>query len=144
MNTCPPQLFMTPTQAALVTQSFDAIWSVRRPLCEAFYRRFFELAPDTRNLFPADLERQYLRLMDMIAAIVGALDQRDLFQSIIRQAGRRHANFGVKPRHFDAFGKALISTLDDQLGPAFSPDTRQAWMMLYEIVKAEMIKAAVP
>jgi hemoglobin-like flavoprotein len=142
MNTCPPQPFMTPAQATLVTQSFDAIWSIRRRFCEAFYRRFFDLAPDTQTLFPADLERQYLRLMDMIVAIVGALDQRDLFQSIIRQAGRRHANFGVKPWHFDAFGEALILTLDDQLGRAFSPDTRQAWMMLYEMVREEMIRTA--
>lgn len=134
---------MTPVQAALVTQSFDAIWSVRRQFCEAFYQRFFELAPDTRNLFPPELEPQYLRLMDMIAAIVGALDQRDLFQSIIRQAGQRHANFGVKPRHFDAFGKALISTVDQQLGRrAFSPDTREAWMILYEMVREQMIRAA--
>jgi hemoglobin-like flavoprotein len=140
MNTCSRQL--SPTEATLVTQSFDAIWSIRRRFCHAFYRRFFELAPDTRNLFPADLEPQYLRLVDMIAAIVGALDQRDLFQSAIRQAGRRHASFGVKPWHFDAFGKALISTLDDQLGEAFSPDARRAWMMLYEMVREEMIRSA--
>lgn len=140
MNTCSPQL--APTQATLVTQSFDAIWSIRRQFCHAFYRRFFELAPDTRNLFPADLEPQYLQLMDMIAAIVGALDQRDLFQSTIRQAGHRHAIFGVKPRHFDLFGKALISTLDEQLGHVFSPDTRRAWVMLYEIVREQMIRSA--
>ena len=41
--------------------------------------------------FPADLERQHLKLMDMIAAIVGALDQQKLFQSLIHHTGRQHA-----------------------------------------------------
>ena len=43
-----------------------------------FCRRFFELAPETRSLFPNDLERQYLTLMDMMAAIIGALDRQEL------------------------------------------------------------------
>jgi hypothetical protein len=30
------------------------------------------------------MERQYLKLMDMIAAIAGTLDKREMFQSIIR------------------------------------------------------------
>jgi hemoglobin-like flavoprotein len=49
------------------------------------------------------MERQHLKLMDMIAAIVGALDKREIFQSIIRHMGRQHAQFGVKSSHFVAF-----------------------------------------
>src|SRR5215813_4910827 len=48
------------------------------------------------------------KLMDMIAAIVGALDERELFQLIISHTGRQHARFGVKSSHFVAFGDALI------------------------------------
>jgi hypothetical protein len=61
---------VTPEQTELVRQSFDAIWPVRRKLADQFYRRFFELAPDAQGLFRSDMERQYLKLMDMIAAIV--------------------------------------------------------------------------
>jgi hemoglobin-like flavoprotein len=67
---------MAPEQVELVRKSFDAIWSVRRQLAGQFYHRFFELAPDAQGLFPSDMERQHLKLMDAIAAIVGALDQR--------------------------------------------------------------------
>jgi hemoglobin-like flavoprotein len=73
---------VTPEQTELVRQSFDAIWPVRRKLADQFYRRFFELAPDAQSLFRSDMERQYLKLMDMIAAIVGTLDKREMFQSI--------------------------------------------------------------
>ena len=75
---------MTPEQIELVRKSFDALWPFRRKLAEQFYGRFFELAPDTRRLFPNNLEWQQLKLMDTVAAIVGTLDERELFQSIIR------------------------------------------------------------
>src|SRR5262245_59183374 len=48
------------------------------------------------RLFPKDMERQQLKLMDTVAAIVGALDERELFQSIISHTGRKHADFGVR------------------------------------------------
>jgi hemoglobin-like flavoprotein len=75
---------LTPEQIELVRKSFDALWPFRRKLAEQFYGRFFELAPDTRRLFPKDMERQQLKLMDTVAAIVGTLDEGELFQSIIR------------------------------------------------------------
>ena len=132
---------MTPEQVELIRRSFDAIWSIRRKLAESFYRRFFELAPDAQRLFPSDLERQHLKFMDMIAAIVGALDQRELFQSLIHHSGRQHAQFGARPAHFVAFGEALIWGLEQQFGPAFTPELKQAWITLYDAVQEEMIRA---
>jgi hemoglobin-like flavoprotein len=68
--------------------------------------------------------------MDMIAALVGALDERDLFQSIIREAGRGHADFGVTPSHFVAFGAALIASLEQQFAGDFTPVVCEAWVAL--------------
>jgi hemoglobin-like flavoprotein len=107
---------MTPEQIDLVRRSFDAISPVRRKLANLSYSQFFELAPDARRLFPDDLERQHLKLMDMIAAIVGALEQRELFQSLIKHTGRQHAQFGVQLPHYDAFRDASISSLSEQFG----------------------------
>ena len=116
---------MTQEQIDLIRRSFDAIWPVRRNLANLFYSRFFELAPDAKPLFPSDMERQHLKLMDMIAAIVGALDKGELFQSLISHTGRQHAQFGVKSSHFVAFGNALIWGLEQQFGDAFTPELRK-------------------
>ena len=132
---------MTPEQADLITQSFDTIWTVRRKLATTFYGRFFELAPDARRLFPGDMERQHLKLMDSIAALVGALDKRALLQSVVSESGQHHVGFGAKPPHFAAFGNALIWGLEQQLGAAFTPELRTAWTTLYDAVQAEMIRA---
>jgi hemoglobin-like flavoprotein len=132
---------MTPEQVDLIRQSFDAIWPVRRKLTVAFYDRFFELAPDAQRLFPKDMERQHLKLMDSIAAIVGALDKRDLFQSVVSETGRHHVGYGAKSSHFTAFGDALIWGLERQFGAAFTPELKTAWMTLYDAVQGEMMRA---
>jgi hemoglobin-like flavoprotein len=131
---------MTPEQVDLVRHSFDAMWPVRRKLADIFYTRFFELAPDAKRLFPSDMERQHLKLMDSIAAIVGALDKRELFQSIISHTGRQHAQFGATASHFAAFGDALIWGLETQFGAAFTPQLKEAWMKLYQDVASEMLR----
>ena len=133
---------MTPEQIDLVRSSFDALWPFRRKLADQFYSRFFELAPDTRRLFPNDMERQQLKLMDTLAAIVATLDQREICQSIIGHTGRKHADFGVQTSHFTAFGEALIWGLQQQFGPAFTPEMQQAWIVLYDAVQEEMMRAA--
>jgi len=132
---------MTPEQADLIRRSFDAIWPIRRKLAASFYDRFFEIDPDARRLFPRDMERQHLKLMDSIAAIVGSLDRRELFQSVIRTAGRQHGEFGAKSADFAAFGQALIWGLEHEIGPAFTPELKEAWVLLYDEVQAEMMRA---
>jgi hemoglobin-like flavoprotein len=133
---------MTPEQIDLVRKSFDALWPFRQKLAAQFYGRFFELVPDARRLFTSDMDKQQLKLMDAIAAIVGALDQREMFQSIISHTGRKHAEFGVRETDFVAFGDALLWGLQQQLGPGFSPELKQAWTVLYDAVQAEMMRAA--
>jgi hemoglobin-like flavoprotein len=135
---------MTPEQIELVQTSFDSIWPVRRKFGNLFYSRFFELAPDARPLFPDDMERQHLKLMDMIAAIVGAIDRRELFHSLISHTGRQHAQFGVRLSHYAAFREALIWSLGEQFSAAFTPEVKQAWLTLYDAVQGEMVRAASP
>jgi hemoglobin-like flavoprotein len=140
----PAIAIVTPKQVQLVRQSFDTIWPVRRKLADQVYRRFFELSPDAQGLFRGNMERQHLKLMDMIAAIVGTLDEREIFQSIISHSGRQHAQFGAKPLHFAAFGEALIWGLEQQFGAAFTPEIKEAWIELYDAVQSEMIRAGLP
>ena len=132
---------MTPEQVNLITQSFDKMWPLRRALAVKFYNRFFANAPDAVGLFPNDMERQYIKLMDTIAAIVGAQNDHAMFQSIIVHTAKQHARFGVTPSQLSAFGEALIWGLEQQFDSAFTPELKRAWIELYEDVQAKMIDA---
>jgi hemoglobin-like flavoprotein len=81
----------------------------------------FEMTPDARRLFPNDMERLHLKLMDTIAAIVGVLDNRALLQSIISHTADHHAGFGVSSQ-YASFGEVLIWSLEHQFGSAFTSD----------------------
>ena len=133
---------MTPEQVELIRKSFDSMWPMRRDIADLCYDRFFELAPDARHLFPRDMERQRLKLMDMIAALVGSLDQRALFQSLVTNSGRQHARFGVQPAQYGAMGEALIWSLECKFGASFTPELRESWRALYAAVQVEMLRAA--
>jgi hemoglobin-like flavoprotein len=135
---------MTTEQAELIRKSFDAMGLARRRIADLCYQRLFELAPEARSLFPDDMERQQLKLMDMIAALVAALDQRELFQSLITQSGRQHAGFGVQPSQYAAFGEALLWSLEQEFGTSFTPELKEAWRALYATVQEKMLQAGTP
>ena len=48
----------------------------------------------------------------------------------------------MQTAHFAAFGDALIWGLQQQFGPAFTPEMQQAWIVLYDAIQAEMMRAA--
>ena len=132
---------MTPEQVDLIKKSFDAMWSMRGEIAELCYSRLFELAPDAKDLFRSDMERQRVKLMDQIAAMVGSLDQPSMFQSIVTHSGRQPARFGVRPSHYDAMGEALMWSLERKFGASFTPELRASWRALYDMVQVEMLRA---
>jgi|SRR6516162_1987948 hemoglobin-like flavoprotein len=134
---------MTPEQVDLIRKSFDAMWPMRRDIADLCYSRFFELAPEARDLFPSDMERQRIKLMDMVAELVGSLDQRPLFQSLVTHSGRKHARFGVQPSQYVAMGEALMWSFECKFGASFTPELREAWRALYATVQLDMRRAAV-
>jgi hemoglobin-like flavoprotein len=133
---------MTPEQVDLIRNSFDAMWSMNRDIGDLCYNRFFELAPEARVLFPSDMERQRIKLMNMIAALVGSLDQPGMFESLVTHSGRQHAKFGVRPSQYAALGEALMWSLECNFGASFTPELRECWSALYATVQAGMLRTA--
>ncbi|HET7888644.1 MAG TPA: globin domain-containing protein [Bradyrhizobium sp.] len=133
---------MTPEQVRLIKNSFDTMWPMRGDIAELCYLRFFELAPEAKALFKDDMEQQRAKLMDMIAALVGSLDQHAIFQSIVATSGRQHARFGVRASQYTALGEALMWSLERKLGASLTPELLASWQALYATVQAEMQRAA--
>ena len=121
---------LTADDAFLIRRSFDRLWA-KKQFATAFYDRLFELAPETRLLFHGDLRQQRSRLMTMVSAIVGMLDQPEMFRSTVANLTLRHATYGVQLRHYEPFRAALLWSLAQSLGPAFTPETEKAWRTLY-------------
>lgn len=129
---------MTPQQINDVRTSFALVAPIADQAAGLFYSHLFAADPALRRLFKSDLGDQGQRLMDMIAAAVGLLDQPQRLVPVLRALGARHAGYGVRDSHYDTVGQALLKTLRDGLGEAFTPRVAQAWAAMYAVVAREM------
>lgn len=133
---------MTPKQKQLVRQSFKQVAPIADRAATLFYARLFELDPALRSLFKGDMAEQGRKLMKTIAVAVDSLDRLDDLVPLVQDLGRRHVEYGVQPAHYDSVGSALLWTLEQGLGKDFTPETREAWTVVYGLLAGAMKDAA--
>ena len=80
--------------------------------------------------------------MGMIKTAVRGLDDVAKLIPAVEELGRRHATYGVEPKHYDTVAEALLWTLEQGLGKAFTEETRMAWTNVYSILAGTMQSAA--
>ena len=66
---------MTPDQVKLVQQSFSKVAPISDQAAILFYDRLFEVAPQVKSMFPADMTEQRKKLMAMLAVVVNGLER---------------------------------------------------------------------
>ena len=133
---------MTPEQKALVQNSFQGVAPIADTAAELFYGRLFALDPDLRGLFGTDLRTQGRHLMSTLAVAVRGLDDLGKLVPVVQNLGRRHVGYGVREAHYATVGEALIWTLRQGLGSAFTPDMQAAWAAAYAFLATTMQAAA--
>jgi hemoglobin-like flavoprotein len=134
--------FMDLNQIQLIRQTFAQVVPIADTAAALFYKKLFELDPSLRPLFSSSLDEQGRKLMQMIGAAVGLLDKPKVLVPTLEGLGRRHVAYGVRTEHYDTVGVALILTLQQGLGAAFTTEARQAWVALYELIATTMKKGA--
>ncbi|GJE61420.1 globin domain-containing protein [Methylobacterium trifolii] len=132
---------MSPEQIRLLRATSHVLLGIGPEAFETFYRELFRLAPEARALFPADLGTQRLKLLNMIAILIGALEQTDRFTGTARHLGERHNRYGDMSGFYAPAKVALMACLTEALGSDFTPDVRDAWGTLYDRVESEMQQA---
>src|SRR4051812_47887639 len=128
------ETLMTPQQITLVQQSFAQVKPIAATAADLFYNRLFTLDPSLRGMFKKDMGQQGQMLMSMIGAAVGGLRDLDKLAPVVRQLGARHVAYGVKTEHYATVGAALLWTLEQGLGDAFTPEMHDAWAATYGLL----------
>jgi hemoglobin-like flavoprotein len=78
----------------------------------------------------------------MLAVAVKGLDDLATLVPAVEALGRRHATYGVTVEQYDSVGAALLWTLAQGLGDAFTPAVETAWAETYEVLAGTMKGAA--
>jgi hemoglobin-like flavoprotein len=133
---------MNPDQVKLVQASFAKLQPMAPEVADLFYARLFAMAPNLRELFAKDMDEQKKKFTSMLATAVAHLHQIDKVVFAVQELGRRHAQYGVKDTHYTIVGEALIWTLCQSLGPAFTTAVRDAWIAAYTALATVMKEAA--
>lgn len=134
---------MTPQQIALVRETFRLVEPIQEVAAVLFYRRLFSLDPRVAGLFEAtDMSRQRRTLMQTLAVVVRGLDHLDRVVPGIQALGRRHVDYGARPEDYPTVGAALLWTLEQGLGKAFTAEAREAWAAAFGLLASTMLAAA--
>jgi NAD(P)H-flavin reductase/hemoglobin-like flavoprotein len=126
----------------LIRSSFALVTSRIEELARHFYITLFSQAPQTRDLFPVNMEAQRSRLLRALVHVVQMVDRPNELVPFLEQLGRDHRKFGVLAGHYDAVGAALISTIAEFVGPAWTPQIEKAWRDAFGAVAKAMQAAA--
>jgi len=132
---------MTPQQVELVQTSFKKVVPIAATAADLFYNRLFEIAPDTRALFPKDLTEQKGKLMSMLGTAVTNLHKLETILPAVKDLGARHKGYGVTAAHYAPVGAALLWTLEKGLGADFTPEVKAAWTETYTALAGVMTAA---
>lgn len=133
---------MSPDTIPLVQQSWTQVAAIAPQAAALFYQNLFTADPSLKPLFKGDMAAQGAKLMQMIGAAVGKLDDLGTLIPILQGLGKRHAGYGVQDAHYDAVGSALLQTLGQGLGAGFTPEVKAAWSEVYSVMAQVMKEAA--
>jgi hemoglobin-like flavoprotein len=133
---------MTSEQVALVQQSFAKVAPISDAAAVMFYDRLFEVAPAVRAMFPADMTEQRKKLMGTLAVVVNGLSNLESILPAASALARRHVAYGAKPEHYPVVGAALLWTLEQGLGEAWTAELAAAWTVAYTTLSGYMISEA--
>ena len=133
---------MTPDQVKLVQQSFAKVAPISETAAVLFYDRLFELAPQVKAMFPADMTEQRRKLMATLAVVVGGLGNLESVLPAASALAKRHVSYGAKAEHYPVVGAALLWTLEKGLGDAWTPEVADAWTAAYGTLSGFMISEA--
>jgi hemoglobin-like flavoprotein len=133
---------MNHDQVTLVQSSFERVEPITEIAAELFYTRLFELDPSLRPLFHGDMKSQGQKLMTTLKLVVRGLEKPETILPAVRSLGQRHVAYGVKDEHYATVGAALLWTLGQGLGDAFTPEVENAWTTAYTLLAGVMQEAA--
>lgn len=133
---------MDAQQIKLVEESFAKVLPIKEAAAELFYGRLFEIAPDVKPLFKGDMTEQGRKLMAALLFVVNGLRKLDALVPVAQELGQKHVGYGVTAEQYAPVGEALIWTLEQGLGDAFTEDVKAAWLAAYTLLSGVMIDAS--
>lgn len=111
-------------------------------LARSFYENLFEMVPQMRDMFSADIKPQQQRMADALLSVVRYLDSPEEVAQYLQRLGQQHhRELGVLPEHYPYVGRALVRAVSE-VSPTWSSSMSSAWILVFQWVTANMLAGA--
>lgn len=129
--------------ADALRSSFDLVVGRRPDLTMRFYEILFARYPEAAPLFGRNpREVQARMLAEAIAAVLDHLDDAPWLTSTLGTLGAKHVGYGVTAPMYAWVGDALLATLAEVAGDAWTPRVEAAWTEAYGAISGLMLAGA--
>lgn len=135
---------MTPEQVHIVQTTWRSVLPVGGTFSELFYGRLLALDPELKKLFKDDPGEQGRNLTAMLSVAAANIGKPERITVALRNLGKRHVAYGVKPKDFATFEDALLFALEHALIDVFTPEVKAAWQAAYALLTGVMLEAFTP
>lgn len=115
-------IMLTTAQIELVQKAWGRVSASNKSYVKDVYDELLGNSPELACIFPNHPALPIDKLTDTLNTLVTSLEQLDALAFIIKDLGRRHLRFNVKPEHFTLLEKAMTSVLARRLGSQFTPE----------------------
>jgi NAD(P)H-flavin reductase/hemoglobin-like flavoprotein len=132
----------TPFDPRLIQESFALVEAEADKLASHFYALLFLEDPALRDLFPPMMDAHRDRLITALVTLVHRAHDTEALDDYVRELGRDHRRFGVRPEHYGVVGRCLLSTLRRFAGPRWTAEMDDCWCAAFQRVAGLMVQAA--
>jgi hemoglobin-like flavoprotein len=80
----------------------------------------------------------FIQMIDKALSMLGP--DIEILTEILLELGEKHVTYGVKPEYFPSMGRALIDTVEENLGSSFTQDIKSDWVEVYGALSYDMIR----
>ncbi len=128
---------------ALLKQSFEMVAPQKEAFAHSFYQRLFSYYPQTQQLFAkTDMKRQEGSLVATLAMVIAGVERGDNLTPALQALGGKHVRYGAEADYYPLVGGVLLETLEEYLGPNFTPEVQEVWSQAYEVISTQMLEGA--
>ena len=108
-----------------------------------FYERLFAAHPEVRALFHRSTPGAQNKLFaQKLVSLVDHIEDRTWLDRELGTLAQNHARYGVTPEMYPWVGDALIETLREACGDAWSDAAERAWSEAYASLQRAILGAA--
>lgn len=138
-----PRVELEELPVELLESSFEQVKLHAEEFAAKFYENLFQAHPEVKPLFAhVNMAQQQNKLLNSLVLVIENLRHPDALRQVLSALGARHVGYGSLPKQYPAVGQALLTTLEQQLQTAWTPELKQAWTDAFNVISDQMLQGA--